>query len=241
MDAFKKIAKIHLKKLNSELHISEEFIVSIHDERNSWSFISKLAQLIEGFFTQILVQRLDEKDAYETISNLPQATRLNLAYALKIITNEQRFLFLTIAEIRNDYIHNISNAEVDLCDYFQTLKSSRRTEIHKRFKPYILDENWHTSEGFFLNCTNSIFTACIFAIARIHGEMDVYSKNRKHAEFRAKQAEQLLPKIADDAIFMEDHVMVLDFIKDAKNILKRAGLLTLKFPSKTEELLDQSR
>jgi hypothetical protein len=75
MDTFKKIAQISLKKLSSDLHVNEDFIAKIHDEENSWSFISKFAQLIEGFFTRILVQQLDEKDTYGTLSNLAQAAR----------------------------------------------------------------------------------------------------------------------------------------------------------------------
>ena len=232
MDIYKKILKISLKKLHSELQISENFIVGIHNEKNSWSFISKFAQFIEGFFTQILVERLGEKDTYETISNLPQVVRLNLAYDFKLISKEQKFLFLTIAEIRNEYIHDISNVEVSLSDYLQSLKNTRKTEIFKRFKPFIIDGEIESFDDFQTNCLDVIFTSCTLEITRLYNEIKSSNAEFKHAEFRAIQASKLLPRKADDAIFIDDKFMVQDYVKEAKEILKKAGLLKPKFGSK---------
>lgn len=231
MDTFKKILQISLKKLHSDLNISQDFIVGIHEEKNSWNLISKLAQFIEGLFTKILVQRLNEEATYNTISNLPQSVRLNLAFDLNLITKEQKFLFLTIAEIRNDYIHNISNIEVNLTDYLKTLKVDRLKEIYKRFKPFIIDEKIKSHEDFIDGCVNAIFTACCLEISRVNGDMEVYAAARKHAQFRAKQAERLLPKQADDSMYLTDTGMVQDYVKEAREILKKASLFKLQFPS----------
>lgn len=232
MDKFKKILQIALKTLHSELNISPDFISELHNEKNAWSFISKFAQFIEGFFTKILVERLNEESTYNTISNLPQSVRLNLAFDLNLITKEQKFLFLTIAEIRNDYIHNISNVEVSLSDYLKTVKADRLTEIFKRFKGFSLGEGIISKEDFIENCLTAIFTACTLEISRVHGDIKGYAANRKHAAFRATQAERLLPEEADDAMFLEDHGMVYDYVKEAKEVLKKAGLLTATFPLK---------
>ena len=231
MHTFKKILQISLKKLHSDLNISQDFIVGIHDEKNSWSFISKFAQFIEGLFTKILVQRLSEEGTYNTISNLPQSVRLNLAFDLNLITKEQKFLFLTIAEIRNDYIHNISNVEVTLSDYLKTLKVDRIKEIYKRFKPFFLDEKITSHEEFVDDCMNAIFTVCALEIARVHGKIEGYAAKRKHAEFRSKQAERLLPKQADGSMYMTDTGMVHDYVREARETLKKAGLFKLQFPS----------
>ncbi|MBW7903308.1 MAG: hypothetical protein H3C26_17685 [Rhodocyclaceae bacterium] len=233
MDIFKNTLKIALEKLHSELKISNDFIVGIHDEKNSWSFISKFAQFTEGFFTKILVQHLNEKDTYGTISNLPQIARLNLAFDLKLITKEQKFLFLTVAEIRNDYIHNISNIEVNLPDYLKTLKADRVKEIHKRFSHFALGENINTKEDFIENCVNAIFTACALEIARIHGKSEGDRAKIKHAQQRADQALKLLPQKASDAMFMEDGGMVRDYIKAAKEVLKKAGVFKAQFVKDT--------
>ncbi|WP_139794302.1 hypothetical protein [Chromobacterium violaceum] len=230
MDTFKKILQISLKKLHTDLNISQDFIIGIHDENNSWNFISKFAQFIEGLFTKVLVLRLNEEATYNTISNLPQSVRLSLAFDLNLITKEQKFLFLTIAEIRNDYIHKISNVEVNLSDYLKTLKADRIKEIYKRFKPFILDEKITSHEEFIEDCVNAIFAACALEISRVHGEVEGYAAERKHAEFRTKQAERLLPKQADDAMFLTDMGMVHNYVREARETLKKAGLFKLQFP-----------
>lgn len=231
MDHFKKILQNSLKKLHSELKINQEYFVELHDEKNSWSFISKFAQFIEGFFTKILVQRLKEEGAYNTISNLPQSVRLNFAFDLNLINKEQKFLFLTIAEIRNDYIHNISNVEVSLCDYLKNLKADRVKEIYNRFNNFTLGQSITNKEEFVEDCVNAIFTACSLEIVRINGTIEGYADEIKHAGFRAKQAEQLLPKQADDAIYMTDTGMVCDYVREAKKVLKKTGLFKVQFPS----------
>lgn len=229
MDTFKNILQITLKKLHLELKISQDFIVGINDEKNSWSFISKFAQFTEGFFTKILVQHLNEKDTYGTISNLPQIARLNLACDLKLITKEQKFLFLTIAEIRNDYIHNISNIEVSLPDYLKTLKADRVKEIYKRFSHFTLGENINTKEDFIENCVNAIFTTCTLEIAKIHGKTEGNLAQIKHAQRRAEQALKLLPREAEGVLFMEDSWMVRDYIKQVKEVLIKAGVYKAQF------------
>lgn len=233
MDTFKQILQIALKRLHSDLKISQDFASSIHGEQNSWSFISKFAQFIEGVFTKILVQRLGEEDTYDTISNLPQSVRLNLAYDLKLTSKEQKFLFLTVAEIRNDYIHNVSNFEVSLSDYLKKLKAGRLGEIYKRFNLFNLGENVKSKEDFVENASDAIFISCTLEVVRILGGVEGYAAERKHASSRAKQAESLLPRKADNAMYMTDMSMVLEYVSEAKDILKKAGLFKIQFPSQT--------
>jgi hypothetical protein len=229
MGTFKKILPICLKKLHSDIKISEDFLPRIHDEKNSWSFITKFAQFIEGFFTQILVQRLNEEASYNTISNLPQSARLNLAFDLNLVTKEQKLLFLTIAEIRNDFIHNISNVELCLSDYLKTLKVNRIKEIYKRFKAFPLDEKITSHEEFIDDCVSCIFTICCSQIVKVNDKIDEYADNRKRAEFRAKHAERLLPKFADEDNLSQIE-MVHDYVSQAIKVLKNAGLLKFTGP-----------
>lgn len=232
-DCFLNILQTDFKRFSSELKVSQDFIVEIYHEQNSWNFISKFAQFTEAVFTKILVQRLNEKDTYNTISNLPQSVRLNLAYDLNLISKEQKLLFLTIAEIRNDYIHNISNIDVGISDYLKNLKVDRLKEIYKRFKPFINDKEITSHEHFREKCrTGIIFTACCLEIQTINAKVDGYTAEQDHADRRAKYAVSLLPKKNDDALFIEDHQMVSDYVIEAKKALKKYGLLIPKFPPK---------
>ena len=224
MSTYKSILKIAFRKLSNKLSVDEKFIIDIYDDEQSWSFISKLAQLLEGVFTEILVQWLNEPDAFGTISNLPQSTRIALSYDLKIINKEQKFIFLTIAEIRNDYIHNISNMGVSLNEYISGLRKSRQTEIFKRFKPFISGQEI-TSEKFIEDCQNQIFIVCALEILKAHSNVEALHAKREHKNFRAEQAEKLLPKRLDNSLFIEDKLMILDYVKNARDILEKNGLL----------------
>lgn len=93
MSISKNILKSAFRDLSKKLGATEDFIIDIHKEENSWSFTSKLAQLIEGVFTKILVQKLKEPEIYSTKNNLPHATRINLPHDFKIINKEKNYFF----------------------------------------------------------------------------------------------------------------------------------------------------
>jgi hypothetical protein len=224
MSSYKQLLKIAFKKLSKQLKVTEDFITDIHEDENSWSFISKLAQLVEGVFTTTLVQRLNEPEIFDTISSLPQITRIALSHDLKIISRDQRFLFLTIAEIRNDYIHDISNVGSSLNDYLSGLKSDRKKEIFKRFKPFLEDKEM-AIESFIENSRNIFFVACALEIVKIHGDVEGLDAERSHKVFRANQAERLLPKKIEDTLYLNDRMAVLDWMKNAEEVLKNNGLL----------------
>ncbi|MFM5257254.1 hypothetical protein ACET9N_03355 [Aeromonas veronii] len=224
MSTYKRALKIAFGNLSNKLSVDEKFIIDIYEDEQSWSFISKLAQLIEGVFTEILVQRLNEPDTFGMISNLPQSTRIALSYDLKIIDKEQKFIFLTIAEIRNDYIHNISNMGVSLNEYLSELKKPRQTEIFKRFKPFISDQEI-TSEKFIEDCQKQIFIVCALEILKAHANVEALHAIRKHKNFRAKQAEKLIPKKLERSSFIEDRLMILDHVENSRDILEKNGLL----------------
>lgn len=224
MSTYKNILKIAFRKLGTQLKVTEDFIIDIHDDENSWSFISKLAQLVEGVFTSTLVQRLNEPEIFDTISNLPQITRISLSCDLKIISKEQKLLFLTIAEIRNDYIHNLSNFGSSLKDYLSNLKPERKKEILKRFKPF-MEEKEMALESFIENSRNIFFVACALEIVNIHGNMEGLDSARRHKAFRTNQAEKLLPKKLEGTMYIDDKMTVLDWMKNARNVLKKNGLL----------------
>ncbi|HGY1007971.1 TPA: hypothetical protein ACNUUR_000523 [Aeromonas salmonicida] len=224
MSTYKKILEIAFRTLSKKLSVDEKFIVDIYDDEQSWSFISKLAQLFEGVFTEILVQRLNEPETFGMISNLPQSTRIALSHDLKIINKEQKLIFLTIAEIRNDYIHNIPNMGVSLNKYLSRLKKSRQTEIFKRFKPFISDKEI-TSEKFIEDCKNQIFIVCALEILTAHANVEALHAKREHKNFRAEQAEKILPKKLENSSFIEDRLVIFDHVENARDILKKNGLL----------------
>ena len=221
---YKKLLKLNFKKLSSDLNITDEFITSLHDEKNSWSFISKLAQFIEAVFTRSIVIKLNEPDIFPSVSNFTQATRINLCRELKLINKEQSFLFLSIAEIRNKYIHNIANIDVDLTDYLKTLHSQKKTELFNKFKPFLVGEDINI-ETFYNDFQIIIFQIAVLEVAKLNNVVEGLARERKHAEFRAKKALELLPQPVEDSFYLDEHFTVVEHVKKSKAILKRSGLL----------------
>jgi hypothetical protein len=224
MSINKNILKLVFSSLSKQLRVKEDFIVEVYDEANSWSFISKLAQLYEGVFTELIVIRLNEPEIHGTISNLSQATRIDFSHDLKIITREQKFLFLTVAEIRNDYIHNISNVSVELKHYLSTLKAERQKEIFGRFKHFIKNKKV-TRESFIEDCKYHIFNECALQALDVYGKMYALQAERKHRKFRAEMSEKLLPPRAEDSLFFDDKIQVMDYVEKARTCLKNNDIL----------------
>lgn len=224
MSAYKDILKIAFRDLSKQLKVAEHFIIDIHDDANSWSFISKLAQLYEGVFTALIVERLGEPSIYGAISNLPQAVRIGLLHDLEVITKQQKLLFLTVAEIRNDYIHNISNVNIELNNYLSTLKSSRQNEIFGRFKPFISNKEI-TLQKFNEDCKNHIFIACAGEALKAYANVTSLQAEGKHRKFLAEMGEKLLPKKSEDSLFLEYRIEIHDYVKNARACLKKGGLL----------------
>lgn len=224
MELYGRILRSSFSKLSKELGVTEEFIIGIYEDKYSWSFVSKLAQFIEGVFTKALVTRLNEPSIRNSISNLSQITRINLCYDLEIINKEQKLLFLTIAEIRNSYIHEISNFNVDLKEYFSQLKTTRTTEIFKRFKPFFTDVN-QTIEEFYNNPKENIFTICTLQIQDIYTHIVGIEAERKHEAVRVRSALTLLPKRMENTMYLEDTMDVHNHTQRARKILREHSLL----------------
>lgn len=224
MSMNKNLLKLSFSGLSKQLNVNENFIVNVYEEANSWSFISKLAQLYEGVFTALIVKRLNEPEIHGAISNLPQTTRIGLSFDLKIITKEQKLLFLTVAEIRNDYIHNISNVSVELKHYLSSLKANRQNEIFRRFQPSIKNMEV-TQQSFIEDCKKHIFIACALEALKVYKNVDVQQAQRTHGKFRAEMGEKLLPPKAENSLFFEDKIQIIEYVNKARVCLKKNDIL----------------
>lgn len=235
-----KMVMISTKKLCNQLEISEDFILNIYKEENSWSFISKLAQLIEGIFTKFIIIRLNEPVIYDSISAMQQATRLNLALDLELISKEQKELFLTIAEIRNSYIHNIQNVEITILNYLNSLKKDRLNQIKKRFKNISDSSKLDLFEKFFKKeelteeltnneLLNDIFMICILEILSISNKIIGLDAHRRHEQFKAQKSLKLLSKGYKNAeMYLIDKLEFIEHLDKAKEVLQAAGFFTSK-------------
>ncbi|MDR2958728.1 MAG: hypothetical protein LBV10_04225 [Stenotrophomonas sp.] len=228
MSTYTTFVELAFERLSKELGIPKGFVVALYEEKDSWSFISKLAQLVEAVFTRAVVDALREPLIIDVISNLPQEVRINLLRKMNIIDSEQKSMFKAIAEIRNQYIHDLSNIDVPLDVYIRNLEDGARKGFFKRFKPYIVDPRMSVSE-FILECRPQVFHVCVLQLLEVHGTVSSINNRKDHEAFRLQQAGRLLPAKKKGEMLPMDRVTVSEYVTQARAVLKREGLFVPQF------------
>lgn len=228
MSTYTTLVELAFERLSKELGIPKGFVVALYEEKDSWSFISKLAQLVEAVFTRAVIDALREPLILDVISNLPQEVRINLLRKMNIIDSEQKSMFKAIAEIRNQYIHDLSNIDVPLDVYIRNLEDGARKGFFKRFKPYIVDPRMSVSE-FILECRPQVFHVCVLQLLKVHGTVSSINNQKDHEAFRLQQAGRLLPARKKGEMLPMDRVAVSEYVTQARDVLKREGLFVPQF------------
>lgn len=228
MSTYTTFVELAFERLSKELGIPKGFVVALYEEKDSWSFISKLAQLVEAVFTRAVVDALREPLIIDVISNLPQEVRINLLRKMNIIDSDQKSMFKAIAEIRNQYIHDLSNVDVPLDVYIRNLEDGARKGFFKRFKPYIVDPRMSVSE-FILECRPQVFHVCVLQLLKVHGTVSSINNRKDHEAFRLQQAARLLPARKKGEMLPMDRVTVSEYVTQARDVLKREGLFVPQF------------
>ncbi|WP_409460837.1 hypothetical protein ACK1O1_01950 [Stenotrophomonas maltophilia] len=228
MSAYVRSVEVAFERLSKELGIPKGFVVALYEEKDSWSFISKLAQLVEAVFTRAVVDALREPRIIDVISNLPQEVRINLLRKMNIIDSEQKSMFKAIAEIRNQYIHDLSNVDVPLDVYIRNLEDGARKGFFKRFKPYIVDPRMSVSE-FIRDCRSQVFDVCVMQLLTVHAKVSSINSQKDHEAFRLQKAGRLLPAMKAGEMLPMDRLTVSEYVTQARNILKREGLFVPQF------------
>lgn len=228
MSAYVRSVEVAFERLSKELGIPKGFVVALYEEKDSWSFISKLAQLVEAVFTRAVVDALREPRIIDVISNLPQEVRINLLRKMNIIDSEQKSMFKAIAEIRNQYIHDLSNVDVPLDVYIRNLEDGARKGFFKRFKPYIVDPRMSVSE-FIRECRSQVFDVCVMQLLTVHAKVSSINSQKDHEAFRLQKAGRLLPAMKAGEMLPMDRLTVSEYVTQARDILKREGLFVPQF------------
>ncbi|HIE1100332.1 TPA: hypothetical protein ACXJQL_002902 [Stenotrophomonas maltophilia] len=228
MNTYTTFVELAFERLSKELAIPKGFVVALYEEKDSWSFISKLAQLVEAVFTRAVVDALREPLILDVISNLPQEVRINFLRKMDIIDSEQKSMLKAIAEIRNQYIHDLSNVDIPLDVYIGKLEDGARKGLFKRFKPYLVDPKTSVSE-FILECRPQVFHVCVLELLKVHGKVSTINIRKDHEAFRLQQAGRLLPAKKKGEMLPMDRLTVSEYVTQAKDILKREGLFVPQF------------
>ena len=126
-----------LTPLESELGLPNAFFRGLLDE-NDWSFVIKLHSLIEAAATRLLVVALGKPELEEIISRIELSgkTTGKLAFfkSLDLLDSESRGFIQTLSEVRNKFVHDVSNVSITLEEYVESLDDSGKKGFNTVFK-----------------------------------------------------------------------------------------------------------
>jgi hypothetical protein len=136
--------------LERRLGLPEGFWANLAEE-DDWSCVVKLNALIEAACTHALIARLRCPEIAEPLAHLELAGskcgKTAFLSALGCITKQQTTFIRKLAEIRNDLVHNVANAGVNLPEYLAALEAGRRRECVKGLGYVFGDPVVHIATG----------------------------------------------------------------------------------------------
>lgn len=122
-------ADVEVRALERRLGLPEGFWERLSEE-DDWSCVVKLNALIEAASTHALVARLRCQEILEPLSHLELAgTRCGktaFLSALDCLTKQQITFIRKLAELRNDLVHNVTNASFSFASWLESMEAGRR-------------------------------------------------------------------------------------------------------------------
>jgi hypothetical protein len=109
-----------VKRVEKQLSLPEGFYDDLYED-DDWSFVIKLHSLMEAAVSGLLMEVLGHTQLYEVISRLELSNRttgkMAFVKSLDLVDDNFRRFIHTLSEIRNDFVHDVSNVGVDLQKY----------------------------------------------------------------------------------------------------------------------------
>ena len=113
-----------VEELIKELGLPEGFYAELLGA-DDWSFIIKLHALIEAAVTGLIVEALGQKELHHLISRLELSNnttgKIALVKALSLLEDKYRRFIVTLSQIRNAFVHDVSNVGMSLKEYIAQL------------------------------------------------------------------------------------------------------------------------
>lgn len=110
---------------------------------DDWSFVIKLNALFEGVCTEVLSSRLGAPEIINALAHLDfgntKCGKITMLRGLDAITSEQATILRTLAELRNDLVHNISRVHFSLDAYLaskDTIRWARKSQQLLSWRAY---------------------------------------------------------------------------------------------------------
>jgi hypothetical protein len=111
---------------------------------DDWSFVIKLNALLEGVCTHVLSARLNAPELIGALAHLdfgnPKCGKVALLRAARAISTEQASIIRSLAELRNELVHNISNVHFSFKGYVNAMDKNQLKALIKNYGHGVQDQ-----------------------------------------------------------------------------------------------------
>jgi hypothetical protein len=125
-----------------ELKLPQYFFLKLVDE-DDWTFVIKLSSLFEAACTQLLVTKLKASVLTNAIAHLELGNKkygkLEMLDKLGAIDAESRHFIISLAELRNVFVHDVSKTSTSILQHVESMKESSNIIRHMVF--YLLTKD----------------------------------------------------------------------------------------------------
>lgn len=181
-----------VKEFERKLSLPEGFYSKLLKE-DDWSFTIKMSALFEAACTHALITKLNTPELEKSLSQLDQANssygKIKLLKCLNLIAPEQSDFLIKLANLRNNFVHNVSNVELTFDQLIEAMDDNQKKAFVKWVghgiveKATIQGETVSRSSMVLENPKLSIWITAAEVLACLYLEVDVAEKvhNRLNA------------------------------------------------------------
>jgi len=118
-----------IKNLEISIGISEGFFDNLIRSQTDWEYIIKLHSFFEAICTVLIIKALGKDELENVVSRMEMSDtshgKISFISELSLLNKGARGFIRKLSEIRNFYVHNISNISLSLKEYLERLDKNQ--------------------------------------------------------------------------------------------------------------------
>lgn len=120
-------------EIEKRLSLPPNFLVSLYQHEDDWSFVIKLHAFLEATLTYLLASYLKSQDLVPVFARLETSNirtgKLAFVKAFDLLSKPARRFVHELSELRNELVHEIANVEFTFETYLAGLTDRERQEF----------------------------------------------------------------------------------------------------------------
>jgi energy-converting hydrogenase A subunit M len=125
------------RDLEAQLNLEADFFQSLLAD-DDWSFVIKLHALVEAAVTHLLTTALGDERLRAFIARIEMSNdstgKMAILKRLDLVDADSRRFIKKLSELRNRFVHDVTNASTTLEDFFSSLETNELKGYEKAFR-----------------------------------------------------------------------------------------------------------